>query len=61
VKGEGSRINFNPQAGLGMDLTVGPGLPFYLAARVHHISNAGLNHNNKGVNSAVLLFGRYLK
>jgi lipid A 3-O-deacylase len=61
VKGQGSRINFNPQAGLGMDVTVGPGLPFYVAARVHHISNAGLNHNNKGVNSVIFMLGRYFK
>ncbi len=61
VKGQGSHINFNPQAGIGTEIKVGSGLPFFAAARYHHISNAGLNHNNTGVNSVTFMLGRYIK
>lgn len=61
VKGQGSRINFNPQAGIGTEIKVGSGLPFFAAARYHHISNAGLHHNNKGVESVIFMLGRYFK
>lgn len=61
VKGQGSRINFNPQAGIGTDIMVGSGLPFFAAARIHHLSNAGLNHHNKGMDSVIFMLGRYVK
>ena len=46
---------------MGMEIKVGSGLPFYAAARIHHISNAGLNHDNKGVDSVIFMLGRYVK
>jgi lipid A 3-O-deacylase len=61
VKGQGSRINFNPQAGIGTEIQVGSGLPWFTAARLHHVSNAGLNPHNKGMDSVIFMLGRYVK
>jgi hypothetical protein len=57
VQGQGLHLNFNPQAGIGVELTSG----VFAAARLHHISNGGLSHNNQGVNSVVLMIGRFVK
>jgi len=59
VKGQGSRLNFNPQAGLGMELTPASGSSFWMSLRVHHISNAGINKDNRGINSLVFQMGRH--
>ncbi len=61
VKGQGSRFNFNPQAGIGSEIKVGSGLPWYAAVRIHHVSNAGLNPHNKGMDSVIFMLGRYVK
>ena len=53
-EGQGSRLNFNPVAGLG----VRKGNTF-IVLRAHHISNAGLHKDNRGINSVVLGFGVY--
>jgi lipid A 3-O-deacylase len=57
VEGQGLNLNFNPQAGIGVELPSG----FFTAARLHHLSNAGLDRDNRGVNSVVLMIGRFLK
>jgi len=31
----------------------------FVEARIHHISNAGLDEENTGVNSVQLMLGRY--
>ena len=59
VEGQGSHLNFNPQMGIGTEFFVGSGPPFYTAIRLHHISNAGLRDDNRGVNSIVLVLGRF--
>lgn len=59
VDGQGSKFNFNPQIGLGTEFSIGSGPPFLAALRLHHISNAGLNDDNRGVNSVVLVIGRF--
>jgi len=59
VKGQGLRFNFNPQIGIGTDFKVGSGSPFFTTVRLSHISNGGLHSENLGVNSVVLLIGRY--
>jgi hypothetical protein len=53
------RWNFNPQAGIGTEFTVGSGPPYFAAVRASHISNAGLDDDNRGVNGVILLIGRY--
>lgn len=59
VKGQGLRINFNPQLGIGMEFNAGSDDTYFLCIRHHHISNGGLNRDNRGVNSALLILGRY--
>lgn len=57
VEGQGLHLNFNPQAGIGIEHKSG----FFAAARLHHISNGGLDRDNRGVNSVVVMIGRFLK
>jgi hypothetical protein len=59
VDGQGSKFNFNPQIGLGTEFSIGSGPPFLAALRLHHISNAGLDDDNRGVNSVVFVIGRF--
>ncbi|MFO7729083.1 MAG: acyloxyacyl hydrolase [Desulfonatronovibrio sp.] len=58
VKGQGSKLNFNPQAGLGIEFSPQSGPDFWVSLRLHHLSNAGLNKDNRGVNSLVLQTGK---
>ena len=57
VEGQGLRINFNPLLGLGFEF--GPDPALFVEMRIHHISNGGLDEENRGVNSVQLMFGRY--
>ena len=59
VEGQGLYVNFNPQIGIGTDIKVSPKTEFFTAARLSHISNAGLSHENTGINSIILMFGYY--
>jgi lipid A 3-O-deacylase len=59
VQGQGLRFNFNPQAGIGTEFTVGMDTTCLAALRLHHISNGGLNHDNTGINSVTLILGRF--
>ncbi len=60
VKHQGSRVNFNPVAGIGVEF---PGIEdsptFFTALRLNHFSNAGILVDNQGVNSAFMMFGVY--
>ena len=49
------RLNFNPVAGFGIRNRT-----TFLVLRLHHLSNGGLNDDNRGINSVVLGFGMYL-
>lgn len=59
VKEQGSRFNFNPQLGFGSEISSDDGPPWFIACRLHHISNGGLNNNNRGINSALIQIGRF--
>jgi len=56
---QGSRINFNPVIGIGLDFNRSPVDRYFASFRLSHISNADLNSENRGVNSIVFLVGRY--
>ncbi len=56
---QGSRFNFCPQIGIGTEFKMDSGPPFFATLRLHHISNAGLHSENRGVNSVILMIGRY--
>jgi lipid A 3-O-deacylase len=58
VEGQGFRWNFHPQAGIGA-LIHGNGPPWYVALRFNHLSNAGLDDDNKGTNAVALTVGRF--
>ncbi len=57
VEGQGSRINFNPQLGAGLEYPLQQGTAVTLGVRLHHISNGNLLKENRGVNSALLVVG----
>lgn len=58
VYGQGLRINFNPRFGFGFEFGSN-GRPWYAAVHAHHVSNSGLNEENRGINSVMLQVGRY--
>ncbi len=53
------RLNFNPQAGIGLEFRRKSGHTNFLAFRMHHLSNAGINSDNRGQNSVMVMFGQY--
>ncbi|MFO7766682.1 MAG: acyloxyacyl hydrolase [Pelovirga sp.] len=57
VKGQGLRFNFNPQIGAGVDYGVADGMTLRFGLRLHHLSNADLHHDNRGVNSLLMMAG----
>ncbi len=59
VKGQGLRINFNPQMGIGADYSCKNGNDWFAGLRLHHISNAWLDDNNQALDSVTLTLGRY--
>lgn len=60
VENQGLHFNLNPQVGVGTELTFVSGATYFTALRWHHISNGGLNHENRGINSIVLVIGKFL-
>lgn len=60
VENQGLHVNFNPQIGIGTEFSFGSDVVYFAAVRLHHISNAGLDDDNRGVNSVVILFGRFI-
>jgi hypothetical protein len=59
VKGQGMKMNFNPQMGLGAEFKTESRNIYFLSFRLHHLSNGGINRDNRGVNSALLMIGRF--
>jgi hypothetical protein len=59
VDDQGLHFNFNPQIGFGTEYAAADGATYYASLRWHHLSNGGLDHQNSGVDSIVLVIGRY--
>jgi len=59
VEGQGLRVNFNPQAGIGIEFPKTSKLSFFTSLRLHHLSNGDLYRDNRGINSIVLVLGRF--
>lgn len=57
VQGQGARINFNPQLGVGLESPLPTGGTVTMGVRLHHISNSNLLKENRGVNSVLLMIG----
>jgi hypothetical protein len=59
-EGQGLRINFNPQAGLGVEFGgENEAPPWFAAIRLHHLSNGELHRDNRGVNSLLVRIGKF--
>jgi hypothetical protein len=59
VEGQGLRINFNPQLGIGVELAHKDAPSSFAALKLHHGSNGNLYHDNRGFSSLVLQIGRF--
>lgn len=59
VEDQAYRINFNPQAGIGVEISRKKKGNCFIAVRAHHLSNSGINSSNRGQNSIVFMFGQY--
>jgi hypothetical protein len=59
VDDQGWHLNFNPQIGFGTEFHVDSGATYFASLRWHHLSNGGLDHQNRGVNSIILVIGRF--
>ena len=57
VDGQGLRINFNPQAGVGAEWTTNYGKSYYTAVRASHLSNSELHRKNRGINMLTFQLG----
>lgn len=55
----GLRFNFNPMIGIGTEIAARNGGNYFTEVRLSHISNAGLDDQNRGLNSVVLLLGKF--
>jgi len=53
----GTRVQFSSQFGAGLEYQIGPDLSVSFAARIRHMSNAGLASSNPGVNTLFGLIG----
>ncbi len=58
VDNQAFRFNFNPQAGIGFEYNKKRGDLFFVSLRLHHLSNGGLNNDNRGQNSVMLMIGQ---
>lgn len=60
VMGQGLRWNFTPRAGLGTNIDLGEtaGL-WFVSARWEHISNAGLDEQNAGLDAVIFSLGHW--
>jgi hypothetical protein len=54
---DSSRLNFTPEAGLGVQFFLAPQRALTLGYKFQHISNAGISDRNPGLNSHVIYAG----
>lgn len=59
VQGQDYRINFNPQAGVGIEFKREGKKNRFISLRGHHISNGGIGKSNRGQNTILFSFGQY--
>ncbi|MBN2418000.1 MAG: acyloxyacyl hydrolase, partial [Deltaproteobacteria bacterium] len=59
IPGQGLRMNFNPQLGVGTEIKTRFEKTMFMSLRIHHISNAGLDDENSGIDSVIGMFGFY--
>ncbi len=59
IRGQGLRINFNPQLGIGTEIRTRSKDTLFISLRLHHISNGGLDDENRGINSVMGMVGYF--
>ena len=59
VQNQGLHFNFNPVLGAGFELPQQNGKNLFAALRLYHLSNAEIDHENRGVNSVAVQVGRF--
>jgi hypothetical protein len=59
VDGQGLRLNFNPQAGIGTEWQSATGVRLYSAVRAYHLSNSELHRDNRGINAVTWMLGMF--
>ncbi|MCD6328029.1 acyloxyacyl hydrolase [bacterium] len=57
--GQGLRFNFNPRAGLGVELSFKTWEPIFAAIRFGHISNGGFHRDNAGTDFVAFIVGTF--
>jgi len=57
IEDQGLNWNFNPQAGVGTEIVLSSHRSLWLSVRAHHLSNGGLNSDNRGVNGILFTIG----
>ncbi len=56
--GQGTRLNFNPLFGIGVEIATScDQRRYFLSGRLFHVSNGGLNKDNRGLNAVVFSTG----
>ena len=56
-KNFGSNFNFTPQGGIGLRYKIRPGVFLKFSYRFHHISNAGIDEDNRSIDSHFFSLG----
>jgi lipid A 3-O-deacylase len=59
IRGQGLRLNFNPQLGIGTEFKTASDNSVFFALRLHHISNGNLDDDNVSIDSVMCMFGYY--
>ncbi len=59
VEGQGLRVNFNPQAGIGCEWQINPATTLFGTLHAYHISNGGLDDDNRGINGVLFQVGSF--
>lgn len=57
VPGQGLRLNFNPQGGVGAQFDIVSGQTFYTVFSIKHISNGSIKADNAGINAVAFTIG----
>lgn len=56
--GQGTTLNFNPLAGIGVEFALhGDQRRYFFSGRLFHVSNGGLHKDNRGLNAFILSTG----
>jgi len=56
---QGSRFNFNPLLGIGLEFNGKSRGSYFAAVRLSHLSNGDLKSENRGVNAVLFQIGRF--